>query len=31
MYTLDDGTQVDGHWRTDPDGDETNNFSYDGY
>lgn len=27
-YYRDDGTHVDGYWRTDPDGDVTNNFSY---
>lgn len=29
-YYRSDGTHVDGHWRTNPDGDPTNNFSYNG-
>lgn len=27
-YDRSDGTHVDGYWRTDPDDDLTNNFSY---
>lgn len=30
-YYRSDGTYVDGYWRTDPDGDPTNNFSYNGF
>lgn len=29
-YYRDDGTYVEGHWRTLPDGDPTNNYSYPG-
>ena len=29
-YVRDDGTYVEGHWRTAPDGDPTNNYSYPG-
>lgn len=29
-YQREDGTHVEGHWRTAPDGDPTNNYSYPG-